>query len=175
MVFINGEWYLIKISLTNIFQRLHIIGQWGICHHNRMGGGVVSLERKCNKVQQSWTYLYLRYSCGQVLRNNEEILACRQTFNVKFLGHSSDLFSKWNKMLCLVDGRVVIWIYLQHLKVCCGTYDLSPRFLPHCCIFNFMSVRYGQYLSTLLFSQASEHRGKNVPTPKEKKIRNTEE
>lgn len=134
-----------------------------------MGGGVVLLEGKCNKVQQSWTYLYLRYSCGQVLRNNEEILACRQTFNVKFLGHSSDLFSKWNKMLCLVDGRVVIWIYLQHLKVCCGTYDQSPRFLPHCCIFNFMSVRHGKYLSTLLFNQASEHREKKCSNPKGKK------
>ena len=67
-------------------------------------------------VQRSWIYSYLWSSCGQVLRNNEEILAYHQTFNVKFLGHSSDLFSKWNKMLCLVDGRVVIWIYLQHLK-----------------------------------------------------------
>ena len=67
-------------------------------------------------VQRSWIYSYLWSSCGQVLRNNEEILAYHQTFNVKFSGHSSDLFSKWNKMLCLVDGRVVIWIYLQHLK-----------------------------------------------------------
>lgn len=125
-----------------------------------MGGGRVSLEGKCNKVHHSQIYLYLWYSCGQVLWNNEEILAHCQTFNVTFLGHSSDLFSKWNKMLCLVDGRVVIWIYLQHLKAYSGTYGLSPRFLPHCCIFNFMSVRHSKYLNILLFNQASEHRGK---------------
>lgn len=136
-----------------------------------MRGGIVSLEGKCNKVQHSQRiYLYLWYSCGQVLWNNEEILAYHQTFNAKFLGHSSDLFSKWNKMLCLVDGRVVIWIYLQHLKVCCGTYGLFPRFLPLCCIFNFMSVRHSKYFSILLFNQASEHREKNVPTPKGEKI-----
>lgn len=134
-------------------------------HHNETGG-TVSLDGKCNKVQRSWIYSYLWYGCGQALWNNEEILAYHQTFNVKFLGHASDLYSKWNKMLCLVDGRVVIWIYQQHLKVCCGTYGLSPRFLPHCCIFNFMSVRHGKHLSILLLNQASEHEEKNVPTPK---------
>lgn len=168
----------LKFHWQNIFERLHIIRQWGSRPHNRMGRGVAPLEGKWGKVQHSWTYLYLRYSCGQVLWNNEEILACCQTFNVKFLGHSSDLFSKWNKMLCLVDGGVVIWIYLQHLKVYCGTCDLSPRFPPHCCIFNFMSVRHGKYLSILLFNQASEHRGKKkkmFQPQRKKKIRNTEE
>lgn len=123
----------------------------------------VSLGKKCSKVQHSRRiYLYLWYSCGQVLWNNEEILAYCETFHAKFLGHSSDLFSKWNKMLCLVDGRVVIWIYLQHLKVCCGTYGLFPSFLLHCCIFNFMSVRQSKYLGILLFNQALGHREKKM-------------
>lgn len=38
-----------------------------------------------------------------------------------------------------------------------------------------MSVRHSKYLSILLFKQASEHKEKNVPIPKEKKNRNKEE
>lgn len=83
--------------------------------------GTVRSEGKCNSVQCSQICGYLWHSCGQEVWNNEEILTHHQTFDVKFLGHSSDLFSKWNKMLCLVDGRLAIWIYLQHLKACCGT------------------------------------------------------
>lgn len=83
--------------------------------------GTVRSKGKCNSVQCSQICGYLWHSCGQEVWNNEEILTHHQTFDVKFLGHSSDLFSKWNKMLCLVDGRLAIWIYLQHLKACCGT------------------------------------------------------
>lgn len=58
MVFINGQWYMMKSSSTKYFSKI-IIGQWGIHRHDKMGGGRVSLEGKCNKVQQKEIYLYL--------------------------------------------------------------------------------------------------------------------